>query len=290
MQHPFDALLDPGLPKGKGCQAPGMPPHAAGQQRLGIIRPAGRIHIPDHLFVAGDLDVPAEQPVGQPQQRMEPVHRQQDKAQGLPPVVAPADVGLLVGNDAVQMFLGKPEGQIDPRPQHPQHKGGVDPLALEDVVPQPHRRGQPAPQPQPADKGIEQHPRRPHCPDHSGQGQPDLQRIGAGGGLRRKGVLQYGIDRIVDGRHPAGDGGSALHADVGADGLTGGQQTENAFQRHRTDQPHRHQSPEQHPAPPGSPAQQQPRRQHSQHQPARRDAPVQQFNEQVGHFVSSSRN
>ena len=55
----------------------------------------------DHRLVAGGLNVPAEQPVGQPQQGVAPVQAQSHPGQGLGPVIPPADVGLLVEEDVL---------------------------------------------------------------------------------------------------------------------------------------------------------------------------------------------
>ena len=69
------------------------------QERGGIaggVRPPKRA---DHGLVRGGLNVPAEEMIGQPQDRVEPVEAQGDIGHRFCQVVPAADVGLLVEQD-----------------------------------------------------------------------------------------------------------------------------------------------------------------------------------------------
>ena len=66
------------------------------QERGGVacgVRPPKRT---DHGLVRGGLNVPAEEMIGQPQDRVEPVEAQGDIGQRFCQVVPAADVGLFV--------------------------------------------------------------------------------------------------------------------------------------------------------------------------------------------------
>ena len=156
-EHRLHPRLHSRLPEGQrtGRDAPAA--DAAVQQRLGIVRPLPVVQLLDRPLVTGQLDVPAQQYIGQPHQRMEPVHGQQYEAQGLPPVVPSEDMHLLMHHHMHQIPPLYPERNVDPGPNHPQHEGGVHCFALEDIVPHDHRRAHQLPQPQIGEQRIQAH-------------------------------------------------------------------------------------------------------------------------------------
>ena len=97
VQHTLDSLLDPHLAKGQGAGGNGVPWQTALQQGggIGLFVPGG--HVFDDRLVAGLLNVPAEEYVSQSAQGIEPVNAEQGIPQGLPQVVAPAQMGPLMG-------------------------------------------------------------------------------------------------------------------------------------------------------------------------------------------------
>ena len=60
--------------------------------------------------------------------------RQQEKSQGLPPMVFTANVRLFMGNNVFQILTIHFEWQIDSRVDNAQHERRVYILALENVV------------------------------------------------------------------------------------------------------------------------------------------------------------
>ena len=111
----------------------------------------------DGPLVAGKLNIPAEQGVGQPDQGIEPVDGQNQIAQRLPQVVFPLQVHPLMGNDMVNIRLGKVWGKIDPGVENAQDERGGDSGAEGDVIPVENGIPHPAAKPVIAEEGILQH-------------------------------------------------------------------------------------------------------------------------------------
>ena len=116
-QNRLDPVFDPHLAKAEGTQQRVMA-DGAGQQRPGVRLFTLGVQLPCHLLIAGQLDIPAEQEVTDPHQRMEPVDRKQSKGQTFPKGIPAPEVGLLVGDDVAFRAEGQHEGQIDPGPQN----------------------------------------------------------------------------------------------------------------------------------------------------------------------------
>ena len=252
-------------------------------------------HIPDDLFITGRLNIPAQQNVGHPQQRVEPVDAQKGKAQRLPPVVTPADVGLLMGDhigNVPRLHAGR---KVNHRAEQPQHKGGIHKLTALDILPHGDGGGHPAMQQQIADERIRQH--QPHSqPPHPGQHkEPDLLRVGTVGvQVLFQNHISTGIQNF-----PSGRGGGAFfqnHASHGIQNLptglpfrwsrehnlllqrlSAGNQAQAAFHGEGTEQSQRHHSPQQAQHPFGCPAEHQPHSHYRQHQPAGGDAHIHQL-------------
>ena len=106
-QRRTDAVLHARLAEGQRTGRDQGAGTAAVQQCLRIVRAGGERHVAVDSLVAGQLDVPAQQHVGQPQHGVEPVDRQQQEAQRLPPVVAPHKMRALVGEHMGKLWLCK---------------------------------------------------------------------------------------------------------------------------------------------------------------------------------------
>ena len=273
----LDPGLHPHLAEGQGTGRPGPAADAAVEQGGGIPPPSLPVQLPDHLLVAGPLDVPAQQGVGRPQQGVEPVDGEEQEAQRLPPVVAPADVSPLMGDHIGQVPLRHPVGQVDGGAQQAQDEGGVRPLGLPDVLPQKGGGGHPAAQVRIAHQGIEQQEDHPRQPEPGQDKGPDLGGVGAGRRRRGQGLRQNGVDGAVEGGDAAVDPGHGGVEDLRRQGLGAGQEAQGALDGDRTEQPQGHQPPEETEAPPGRPPEDRPQRQHHQHQPAGGEALVDQL-------------
>ena len=245
------------LPKGGGERIGAG--DGQGQQGAGVAGARLRRQGPEHPLVAGGLQVPAEEPPGQPQHRVEPVDGRRQEEQGLPQEVPPAQVEPLVGQDIAPLRLPQPLGQVDFRRKEAQHKGRAGQLAL------PHPRfrllrpghadpemavGQRPPPPQGG------HPRQPQ---HR-QGHQRRQ-----GGLRLRDGLQgrdihHRVLRLLGGdgglaRRAAGgvrrDGGRRLRLDLrphrGRRLLQQGHRGPGAGEAHRAHHAEEHHRPQQQP-------------------------------------------
>ena len=129
-KHRLDALLDAHLAEGHGTGREMRPIGGAVQQGGGVGFPLLQLHELHHPLVAGDLDVLAQQDVGRPHQRIEPVQRQRQKAHHLEPVVALVQMGAFVGENVTLFLGGHAHGDVDIRADEAQNKSGLDAVAF----------------------------------------------------------------------------------------------------------------------------------------------------------------
>ena len=228
----------------------------------------------DHRLITGSLHIPAQEEVGHPHERMEPIDGQQHKAQHLPPGITPADMRPFMRQnmDGISAFHVK--GQIDGGMNQSQNKGRFHIFALLDALLQPHRCGHPAPQAQGGEKRIAQHSHHTEEPNPRQHPSQHLSRVDALPRCSSQGIGEDGIYHPIDHRHAAVD----LRLGGGKHGLRqrldAGNEAQWAFNGHRTQKPKPHQPPHGAEHGLGRPAQQQPQRQHRQHQPPGGDAPI----------------
>ena len=269
-QDVLDAALHIVLPKGQGAHQAALP-LGNGQQRgriaLADVRPQD-LH---HRLVAGHLHVPAEEEVGGPQHRVEPVDAEEQKGQGLDEVVLPADVDLLVAEDIPPLLLGEAQGQVDPGPEKAQDKGGGDPVAFPDVPLPQHRPPEPLPEAQVGEDAVGQQKDKARLPDQVPDLQPKLHRVG---GSRRGGRGQALVHRLVEEPEAALDLRLWGVDDLLGDGLGPGHQAEGAGEGHRTDQPEQHHRPQGVGKDLRGPAEEQSPRHHQEGRPGRPDAHI----------------
>ena len=122
VHHRFYTLLYPDLAEGERAGRNSAAVHTARDKGLHIVGPLPAVQMFDHFFVARQLDIPAQQHIAEPQQGIEPVDRQQQKAQRLPHVIPAAQMCLFVGDDLLPVAAVHVVGQIDPRPEHAEHE------------------------------------------------------------------------------------------------------------------------------------------------------------------------
>ena len=135
MHHGLYSLLDAHLTKRERTRRNAAAADAARHKRLCIIGSLRIAHSPDHLFIAGKLDVPAQQDIAEPHQRIEPMNCQQQKAEWLPPMIPAPDVCLLMRDHVVHLAAVHVIREIDFGLDDPQHKRRADIFALIDVAP-----------------------------------------------------------------------------------------------------------------------------------------------------------
>ena len=283
-QHRLYAALHRRLAESKRTGAHAVPWPAQVQQRLGIARALRDVHCAYHALVAGELDVAAEQRIGQPDQRVVPVCGQNEPAQRLYDVVTARDVRPLVRQHLRKRAAVKAEGQVYPGPEEPQYKGGIDALAFKGISLEPDRLSDPPPQPQIACQRPEQHDRRTRQPDHRREGQQHLQRVDARGGARGESARKDRVNRLV--QHA--ETGVKLRLGVGHDaprqGLGAGDEAQGALNAHRQHQPQADDRPQQQPEPLRRLFEQDAEHNDDKNKPARGDAHVHCLDEYVSHL------
>ena len=77
----------------------------AGKEHFGICLLLGSGHVLNYPFIAGKLNIPAQQAIGNPDQGVEPMDAKQKKTKGFPPVIPPCDVGTLMGDHTMDLLL-----------------------------------------------------------------------------------------------------------------------------------------------------------------------------------------
>ena len=257
------------LPEGQGRSRQDAPAGGQGQQGGGVVRPHPLPQLFHHRLVAAHLHVPAHQQEGRPHQGVEPVDAQNPVGQQLHQVVQAADVVPLVEEDVPPLPLRQGGGQVDLRPQHPQHKGGGDVVGQIDVSLQGDRPHQAAAQSHQGEGAVSPHPQHPRQPDQGGDGHRGLQGVGHRLFLPLRQGLVYGLAHPGDGqlhlgiggvdhvpgyiRHHRGRAGGLLNR-----GVHQVQKGEPRRQGHRARQAEQHHRPQGVGAHLGGPAQQQP--------------------------------
>ena len=250
---------------------------AATDKRLCIISFFLTAEISNHPLIAGQLNIPAKEHIGKPQQRIEPVNSQEQKAQGLPPVVPAGNVSLLMGGHRLPVFHFQGIGQVDPGSEEAQDKGRCRKLTLVNISFQPYRCCHFSTKVPVADSSIEQHRQDTQQPEICPYGNQNLQGIGTGPGFRCEDFRDDRIHGIVQRGNSRGNLRCPICHNARADGLGAGNQTQRTFQGERAQQPQGHYTPQQHRNPPGGFFQHQPQGQHRQDQPTGRYAHIDDF-------------
>ena len=306
IQHVFHTLLYTDLPERQRAGEHQPPVGAAVEQREGVSLAPGEIELADDPFVAGELNVPAEQDISQPHQWVEPVDREQQPAQRLPPVVAPREVRPLVGEHGRALRLRQSGGQVNFRRENAEDEGRVRRVA--DINAGLDRRGNAhfPPQAQPAYSCVKQQKRHPSEPDaaqrrHEGA----AHRLRCGNAVRRRHNIvraavrrrgrPSGADRRVIARRAGINDAAirrialrpALHELAAADRLRHG--GDGAFRHRRQQQPQRHRRPEQTARPFRCPAQRRAQHEHRYDQQRRRHRAAQQLQKYRFHRVTPPR-
>ena len=93
----------------------------------------------NNLFITGKFNIPAQQYIAEPHQRIEPMSCQQQETEWLPPMILAADMRLLMGNYMIHLAAVHMIREVDFGSDDSQHKRGANLLALIDVAPQDYR-------------------------------------------------------------------------------------------------------------------------------------------------------
>ena len=203
VQHALHTLLDGDLAEGQRTHRRRAGTGGAGDKGAGVGGAARRVGVFQSQLITGALHVAAQQDVGQPQGRVEPVERQQQEGQGLDDVVAPADVAALVGEHLGQVVLRQAVGEIDTGREQAQHEGRAEVAAAVDVAVKARRFTDLGPHTQVAEGHVEQHTAHagePQPRQHTSQGH-GLAAGDTGGGLDFAGHDGHGGAVLRRGHH-----------------------------------------------------------------------------------------
>ena len=129
VQHSQDPLLYADLAEGDGADKVRLL-CAALQQRSGVGFPLLRLHELHHPLITGHFDVPAQQDVGKPHKRVEPVQSQGQEADHLDPVIPLVQMGAFMLQNVLPGLFAHAHGDVDSRLDEAQDKGGIDPVAF----------------------------------------------------------------------------------------------------------------------------------------------------------------
>ena len=166
MQNGLHTGLHPVFSEGQGACGDHPSGGTAVDQGVGIGLFAFFSKLCQHLFVTGKLDILAQKDIPHPQQGVEPIHRKEQEPQGLPKVILPLQMGFFMGQNMFPVCALQTGGQIDPRPDQTQNKGGVNVVTYPDILRHIHTGPDPMTNPQDTDQGIQHHDPHPRQPDH----------------------------------------------------------------------------------------------------------------------------
>ena len=281
--HGLDPVLHTHLSEGQRTKGDGPLGNGTPDQSLGIGPDRGLVQLFDDLFITGQLDIPAKEDVPQPDDGIEPVDGQQGKAQGLPQVVQPVQMGPLVGQHHGPGVLVQAGGQIDLGPEKSQNERGRDFVTFPDIFPDPRPKPDPQTQIPVAVCGIDGHNTHTRQPRDRGEHIPMLKAVHGGVDLDLQRGLVDGIgDDFQSGGLPEFRFPGFQIQVLRRDHLPAGDQAESTFNRDGAQEPDGHQGPQ------GAveglrtvlPDETDDR--HGQHQPACGDAEIQDIREGHG--------
>ena len=283
VQRAFHARFDVPLAE---CQRAGRDSSSrrgAGQQRLRIVRARRTVQPLDDFFIARELDVAAEEDVGDPHQRVEPVQREHEVAQHLPPVVAAGEVRVLVRDDIRRRPLVHVHGKINVRLHHAEDERRIDKFALVDVISQQNRRCELSFQLSRAHERVDEQRRHAGKPEDAVDVEVHLRLLAAhaDGDLRRR--RQRRIRDDVKRRLLVEHRLARFGHDLARDGLGARDERERAFNRKQADKPQCDHTPEKRHDPLRRFFEDNPQHEHRQNEPACADAEVHELQKDVIH-------
>ena len=251
-----------------------------GHQRPGIGGPLRRICVFQHHFITGALHVAAQQDIRRPEDRVEPVDRQQQKRQRFPHMVPAADMAPFVGEHLGKVLLRHGFRHINAGREHAQHEGRGPVGAAIDIVLYAGGGAEPPAHTQQAEGHVQRHAAHARQPD-GGQLIQQRKSLCRSGSRHFRALLRRGgnIDLFLLAKLLIGLDGRAfglLEADGALYCQSGGKQ-----------QPQGHQQPQHTHGAAGRTAQQRPHRHHRQRDEARLPGNFQHGGKQTIHFFFS---
>ena len=252
----------------------------AGHQCAGVCRPLGGRGVFQHHFVAGALHVAAQQDIRRPEDRVEPVDRQQQKRQRFPHMVPAVDMAPFVGEHLGKVLLRHGFRHINAGREHAQHEGRRPVGAAIDIVLYAGGGAEPPAHTQQAKGHVQRHAAHARQPD-GGQLIQQRKALCRSGSCHFQALLRRGgnIDLFLLAKLLIGLDGRAF-------GLL---ETDGALycQSGWKQQPQGHQQPQHTHGPAGRTAQQRPHRHHRQRDEARLPGNFQHGGKQTIHFFFS---
>ena len=220
--------------------------YTARKQHRGIGLDGALVHRADHPLIAGQLNVAAEQRIGEPQHGVEPVNRKQREAQRLPPVVTPREMRPLMREYILPLHLVQTGGQVDAWFYNAEDERRGNGIAKINVILNGERYTHAPTQPKITHERIEQHGSKADEPHPACEIRPHIERVDACQRRGGKALAQRRVHRVVDELHAARDGrrGIELH-DLGADRFGTGNQAQRALYGEWQNQPQRDDAPKQ---------------------------------------------
>ena len=179
-------------------------------------------------------------------------------------------------------------GQIDARVHNAEDERRGDLVANINILPQRNGGAHAPPQPQVTHECVSKHRREADEPHPSREIRPHIERVDACQRRGGKALAQRWVHRVVDDRHAARDGRRGIEPhDLGADRLRARDQAQRALDGKRQHKTQRDHAPEQDIHPLGGAPQHHAQRQHRQHEPARRNAQIEELEKNTAHTLTT---
>lgn len=129
MENGADSLFHIDFSEGQRADGYAALSEAAGQQGFRVLLFPVRFIISDDLLIAGQFQVTAEQRIGGPAERVEPIDCQQKIAQYFPQMVQAFQMGLLMGDYRGVHFFRHGGGQVNAGADQAQKEWGINEFA-----------------------------------------------------------------------------------------------------------------------------------------------------------------
>ena len=179
-------------------------------------------------------------------------------------------------------------GQIDARVHNAEDERRGDLVANINILPQRNGGAHAPPQPQITHECVSKHRCETEKPYPAREIGPHIERVDACQRRGGKALAQRRVHRVVDELHAARDGRRGVEPhDLGADRLRARDQAQRALDGERQHQAQRDHAPEQDVHPLRGPFKHEAQRQHDQHQPARRNAQIEELEKNTAHTLTT---
>ncbi len=138
------------------------------------------LHISDDSLVAGQFDIPAQQSIGRPQKRMEPVDGEEAERKSFYQVVLSGEMGVFMCDHMGERLPVHMKRNVDSGGSQTEKEGGSRKFTLPDIIPEQYGGAHLSAQAQVAENHMTEHQKDAGKPEDDSAACQNVERFGAG--------------------------------------------------------------------------------------------------------------